>query len=125
MSRFDPPTKSYRVSNGWLEAHSAQPHAHCDLVEIVANKSPYLNWIVANEGADRAREQALANLDPSWITVWDDSHGDDVKCELWDDTHPHVRSLDWSYMSVRRVYAHNTTGRNIEFLGNGNRPESL
>ncbi len=124
-----PSSRRYRIDNGWLDEYQNDASKFVDIFQIAQdpNNSEYLadlNSTPLNRNVDLAQEQGRASFWLNGIIVGDTDGGDNVNCvfEEDDNAYNHISSFLATYkhdVRVRRVYARNTQGRDIEFLGVG------
>jgi hypothetical protein len=123
-------SRRYRIDNGWLELYKTDVTKYVDIEQIAKDptNSEYLadlnDAATLNRGVSLVQEQARASFWVNGFTVGEDRDGNTVRCvyEEDDDAYIHRRPFAAAIehpVRVRRVYAQDTKGRDIEFLGIG------
>jgi len=123
-------SRRYRIDNEWLELYKNNAKKYVDVAEIAKNpeKSQYLADLndpaTLNRKVNLAQEGARASFWVNGFAVGDDEDGNQVRGIYLedDDAYIHRRPVIGGIehpTRYRRVYAHGTTGRDIEFLGVG------
>ena len=118
-------SRRYRIDNAWLNQFANDADRFVDVVQIKDDpqSSQYLADLVARGvNIDFEQESMRASFWINGFAVGDTDAGDNVNCvyEEDDPAYNHVRAFSGAIehpVRVRRVYARNTEGRDIEFLG--------
>ena len=130
-NREQPATRHYRVSNAWLQANANDNDAYVDIMEIrkSPSQSAYIQWLIANDNLNEnnvVREQQRAGFEDNGIRVGSVDGGQGTQANIrgwmWDETYTDVNTYDTGVNhrdTYRRIYAHDTTARDIWFLGFG------
>lgn len=124
-----PSSRRYRIDNDWLDEYQNDATRFVDIDQIAKDptNSQYLtdlNSAPLNRNVNIDQEQGRASFWLNGIMVGDTDVGANVNCVYEEDdlAYNHVSSFLATYkhdVRVRRVYAQNTQGRDIDFLGVG------